>query len=304
MLCRDSLSINARGGTELMKDRFLKVVKPRDNIQIYVSRIEEPLDLSKIRIYWAHDLPGDSGANFLKENWNMFHAFVFVSKWQMEQFISFYEIDRKICHVIENCLDSSMPTHKNERSFINLAYWSTPHRGLEILVPVFKALSEKHRNIHLDVFSSFNLYGWPQRDESYQRLFQECKDHPKITYHGCVNNDMLIQLLPEIDIFAYPSIWPETSCLCLIEAMSAGKICVHSDLAALPETSMCLTDIYKYSPVMLDHANVFYSILDHIIENFDQFSEKSSLLPSYVNEKYSLERFGQLWETLLQDLEK
>jgi hypothetical protein len=52
----------------------------------------------------------------------------------------------------ESCLQKDNDT-------IRLVYTSTPQRGLEILVPVFKYLTERHKNIHLDVFSSFKIYG-------------------------------------------------------------------------------------------------------------------------------------------------
>ena len=58
-------------------------------------------------------------------------------------------------------------------------------------------------------------------------------------------------------IFAYPSIWPETSCIALIEAMSAGLLCVHSAYAALPETSANWTMMYPISEDHQQHCNIF-----------------------------------------------
>ena len=50
----------------------------------------------------------------------------------------------------------------------------------------------------------------------------------------------------------YPNTFKETSCLCLIEAMSAGCVCVHSSLGALPDTSNGLTCMYEYTPDKLE----------------------------------------------------
>ena len=49
----DSLAVNAKGGTELMKFALQEHVPSDllDEFQIYVSRVEEPLDESKVRIY-------------------------------------------------------------------------------------------------------------------------------------------------------------------------------------------------------------------------------------------------------------
>ena len=41
-----------------------------------------------------------------------------------------------------------------------------------------------------------------------------------MTYHGFKPNDVVRKALSEAHIFAYPSIWVETSCISAIEAMS------------------------------------------------------------------------------------
>ena len=39
--------------------------------------------------------------------------------------------------------------------------------------------------------------------------------------------------------------------------MSAGCVCVHSSLGALPDTSNGLTCMYEYTPDKLEHYNRF-----------------------------------------------
>jgi hypothetical protein len=72
------------------------------------------------------------------------------------------------------------------------------------------------------------------------------RQHPKIRYHGTQPNAAVREALTRAHVFAYPSVWPETSCLCLIEAMSAGLVCVHSNLGALFETAAHWTQIYPF----------------------------------------------------------
>ena len=141
----DSLSTKAMGGTELMKNQLVRRIDPKllDEFQIFVSRAEEPFDSSKIRLFWAHDLPGDPASAHLKNGgWRNYHRLIFVSHWQMQQYIAFYGIPWSKCIVLQNAID---PIDVSERIYgggtIRLAYWSTPHRGLNILVPVFDRLT-------------------------------------------------------------------------------------------------------------------------------------------------------------------
>lgn len=177
----------AMGGTELMKyglyDRLDKDLL--SNFQIIPSRVRE-LDPNKKKVYWLHDLPHDPESQHLKDGgWDKFDRLVFVSYWQQQQYKNFLGVPFEKGIVLKNAIvpidkiDKGDPTKE-----LRIIYHTTPHRGLEILVPIFEALSEKYPHIVLDVFSSFNAYGWPQRDEPYKELFERCKNHPKINYHG------------------------------------------------------------------------------------------------------------------------
>ena len=81
--------------------------------------------------------------------------------------------------------------YKGNNEEIRLIYTSTPQRGLTILVPVFIELAKKYPNIHLDVFSSFKIYGWDEADKQFEPLYDMCRNHPQITYHGFAPNDVV-----------------------------------------------------------------------------------------------------------------
>jgi UDP-glucose:(glucosyl)LPS alpha-1,2-glucosyltransferase len=303
----DQLATNAKGGTELMKFALADKMPAGllDNFQIFVSRVEDPMDETKIRIYWLQDLPGDPASEHLKNGgWNKFHKLVFSSNWQMQAYIQYYGIPWSRCIVMHNAIDIIPPHEKPKDGIIRLAYWSTPHRGLNILVPVFNKLCEKYDNIELDVYSSFKLYGWEQRDQQYESLFAACREHPKINYHGSIPNEELKKALEKTHILAYPSIWTETSCITLMEAMSAGLLCVHSNLGALPETSANWTMMYQYNEDLNEHAGIFCSALDTAIANINDEGVQSRLasMQSYANVFYNWQVRAYAWEALLTGL--
>lgn len=303
---RNETNQNSFGGTERMTERLAKEIDKNllSEFQIVSSRVRE-LQGDKIRIFWCHDLAKDPESEFLrdKNEQNKFHKFVFVSNWQMQNYIQEYDLPWSKCVVLQNAIDI-FETHEKPKNEIRLIYTPTPHRGLNILLPVFDKLCEKHDNIHLDVFSSFELYGWQSRDEHYKELFNFANTHEKITYHGTQPNEVVRKALMQSHIFAYPSTWQETSCLCLIEAMSAGLACVHSNYGALYETSNNWTYMYQYNEDLNTHARTFYGVLDAVIENVasGELTNRLETAMHYTNAFYSWERRRVEWENLLKVL--
>ncbi len=306
---KNELSKNAMGGTELLLYKLYSSL-PEDllkEFQIIPTRLSGELDETKIRIAWIHDLVGDGNVDYLKNGgWKKFHLLVFVSNWQMQSFINAYNIPWSRCLVIENSIypidniDFDKPKDK-----IKLIYTPTPHRGLSILINAFPYLLQEFPNLELDVFSSFNLYGWGERDKEYQKLFDICRDNPNINYHGTQSNETVRKALTEAHIFAYPSIWQETSCLCLIEAMSAGLVCVHSNLGALYETSANWTFQYHYNENVELHTMAFMQAMKAAINNFNQDKMvKNRLLnqKNYVDQIHNWNYKKIQWEGLLKQL--
>lgn len=305
---QNELSKNAKGGTELMLERLHESVNPEllKEFQIIPSRVRD-LNEDKLRVLWIHDLPGDPESEHLKnEGWNKFHKIVFVSNWQMQAFINMYKIPWNRCIVLHNAIEP-IPFEKKSREKIKLIYHTTPHRGLSILVPVFQKLNETFDNIELDVYSSFKIYGWEQRDEQFKSLFKECENTPNINYHGSVSNEEIREALKKSNIFAYPSIWPETSCLSLIEAMSSGNICVHPNLAALYETAANWTHMYQWTNDSNEHANMFYSVLRSAIEEIinspeENYHNKIMTQKSYTDVFFNWNIRKMQWEAMLSSL--
>lgn len=309
-IAKDKLSGNAMGGTELMKMRLENSIDPTllDNFQIFASRVHEDLSDKHVRILWLHDLAGDPESEHLKNGGHKkFHKLVFTSNWQMRGYIERYNIPWSKCIVIRNGIVPIDFTEKKRDGKIRLVYTPTPHRGLNILYSVFDKLSQEHDDIELDVFSSFKLYGWEERDDQFKDLYKRLQDHPKINYHGTVSNEEVRKHLIDSHIFAYPSIWQETSCLCLMEAMSAGLMCAHPNFGALPETAANWTYMYQMQDELSDHANMFYTVLRAVIHdvkmyNDEEYVSKYRPQKAYADVFYNWELIRMQWESLLESL--
>ncbi len=303
----NEISKNSKGGTELMR-MGLEERLPADlleDFQIICSRVRKIED-DKIRIYWLHDLPEDPETNHLKNqsSRDRFHKLVFCGNWQYQRYRDYLQVPHdESCTVLETAIDpiSFDPKPKDE---IRLVYTSTPQRGLEILVPVFEELCKKHDNIVLDVFSSFGIYGWTDADQRFEGLFERCRKHPKINYHGAQPNEVVRETLKKAHILAYPSIWMECNSRSVIEAMSAGMLCVHPNFAGLPDTAGGLNMMYQWDTNVNTHANKFFQALDQAINTvmLDDVQNYLRIVKIYADTRYNWSKVASQWHDLLQGL--
>jgi len=313
---------NAAGGTEMYMRFLYNGNIPRhllENVQIIPSRFRE-LKEDKIRIWFEHNLPNDpeSRKPFEDEKIrNNIHKNVFLSNWHYQTFIMTLGVpyDKNSC-VIEGGMHCIEPFHKSPNlpkkpdpnKVVNISYHTTPHRGLELLVPVFVKLAEEDKNIHLHVHSSFKMYGWADRDEQYRQLFDICKNHPQITYHGFTKHeDLIVTMEKDYHIFAYPNIWPETMCRALLEAMYYGLVCVHPDLAALTDTSGAInkymyggtSDHSKHAQI---HKNYLKMAIEDVRKNNDIHVQDLKFNREYIQRRYNTDYVYSKWIKILEEL--
>jgi len=305
----NEISENANGGTEIAKRMLGDIIDPKllEEFQIICSR-QRDFDWEKIRVFWCHDLPEDPESEKFKDKefLDSFHKFVFISDWQYQRYQLVHNLpyDNKSI-VLESGIEPAPESClQKDNDTIRLVYTSTPQRGLEILVPVFKYLTERHKNIHLDVFSSFKIYGWDEMDKQFEPLYDEIREHPNMTYHGFVPNNELKEHLNKSHIFAYPSTWIETSCRAMLEAMSAGLVCVHPNYGALAETSGSLNIMYQGNSDKGKHANVFVNHLNAAIEFVKSNNHKDMINfnKTFVDSRYNIQRIKGMWELMMKNL--
>lgn len=305
----NEVSKNSQGGTEMVK-RGLAERLPAglaDEFQVICSRVRE-LEEDKIRVYWLHDLPEDPETNHLKEenSRNRFHRLVFCGNWQYNRYRDFLGIPPSKDHiVIETPIDPFKSVEK-KKDKIRMIYTSTPQRGLQLLVPVFKKLAEKYDNIHLDVFSSFKIYGWDEADKNFEPLYDEIREHPQMTYHGFAPNETVREHLLDAHILAYPSIWLECNSRSVIEAMSAGVLCVHPNTGGLPDTAGGMNFMYQADADHNTHANLFYHALEHAISVIHKEETESylKLVKAYADSRYNWTKVAAQWKDLLEGLKQ
>lgn len=306
---------NAMGGTELQKHELYRRLDDSllDDFQIICSRVRA-LDKDRMRVLWLHDLPNDpESAHLADGGWKNFDKLVYVSHWQRQQYEMFLGVPPSAGVVLQNSINPiEAHTKPDVDDVIRLVYYSTPHRGLSILNEVFKHLSPQWQanglNVELEVFSSFELYGWGQRDEPFQPLFDELRGQDKVVYHGAVPNEEIHEAIQRSHIWCLPSIWPETACICLMEAMSGGLTCVHSSLAGLPETAANWTMMYDITEDMQDHVNRFaqwlVNAVNMVAAKDERYDQRLHMQKSYADGFYSWDTREIQWQQFLTHLKE
>lgn len=305
----DGTYVGANGGTEMMNKALYERVDNDllEQFHIIKSRVRS-VDENKKNILWLHDTWDDPESQHLRdaESRGQFDKLVFVSNYQLQTYNLAHGVPYSDSVVLKNAIDPLMMSMEDkDKDQIRLIYHTTPHRGLNILYAAVEKLGEMLGDkIHLDVFSSFNAYGWPERDKPYEDLFEQIKAHPQMTYHGYQPNSVVRDALKKAHIFAYPNIWPETSCIAAIEAMSAGCEIVCPNYAALPETTGNFARMYQWDEHPQAHANIFVNQLYAAIMSIDEQNTKTKLMfqKNWVDNFYNWDLRAAEWTNMLQGI--
>jgi hypothetical protein len=98
-----------------------------------------------------------------------------------------------------------------------LAYTSTPHRGLNVLLSVFPAIRNEVPDVRLRVYSDMKLYYLgADADREFLPLYERCLTTPGIDYIGTVPQPQLAAALRNASILAcIPARLPKPAALSL-----------------------------------------------------------------------------------------
>ena len=299
------------GGTELIYNRVMDRIDDdlKEKFLVVPQRVrEDHVNDSRDKILWLHDLAEDPESAHLshEKNRQMFRKLVFPSNWALWDFHQKLGVPFDQCMVIPNCIEPIEPHEKPKDGKKKIIYFSTPHRGLNILESVVRLLKDKRDDFELDVYSSFKLYGRDQQDTlpEYKDLYARLEELDCVNYHGTVSNGEIREALKQTHILAYPSTYLETSCLVAIESLAAGCLAVVPNYGALPETCKDFALMYPWCASDQIHAANHYHYLNAALDNYWSEATQSvlDLQVGYYNYFYSMDSCAMKWNNLLKGL--
>jgi len=299
-----------RGATELQMEMLERHVSKEilDQVQICTSIPGKvPLDKDKLNILWqknSWDQPNLQEFFRNKDRHKEYDWYVFNSHWNYEKFRYFFDIPTNKSIVIKNGIED-FPVRKiyKKGEPIKLVHHCTPWRGLNVLLRAMQEI--KDPKITLDVYSSSKIYGSEFseiHDEEFLPLYEQAKKLPNVNYIGYKPNEHIKEMMPQYDMFVYPSIFEETSCVSVLEALSCGVHVITNNFGALYETCaewpVYVNYSTNYEQMALDTASAIWTASNYLHEDYIQ--EHLDEQQKFYKKFYNWKKKGQEWTNFLK----
>jgi len=279
-----------------------------DQVQICTSIPGKvPLDKDKLNILWqknSWDQPNLQEFFRNKDRHKEYDWYVFNSHWNYEKFRYFFDIPTNKSIVIKNGIED-FPVRKiyKKDEPIKLIHHCTPWRGLNVLLRAMQEI--KDPKITLDVYSSSKIYGSEFseiHDEEFLPLYEQAKKLPNVNYIGYKPNEYIKKMMPQYDMFVYPSIFEETSCVSVLEALSSGVHVITNNFGALYETCaewpVYVNYSTNYEQMALDTASAIWTASNYLHEDYIQ--EHLDEQQKFYKKFYNWKKKGQEWTNFLK----
>lgn len=187
------------------------------------------------RWLWLHDVPDPR--MYTKEILDNTDKILVLSNYH-KSFLKFIPDDKFM--VTSNGIDLSLFEGKEERDLNTLIYSSAYNRGLEHLLEWWPEIKKAVPEAKLRVFYGFNTSDSMQsNDKEYQAWKKKILEGLKqegIYHGGRIDQVELAKEYERANIWAYPTEFPEISCITAMKAQAAGTYPITSGFAALEET--------------------------------------------------------------------
>lgn len=159
-----------------------------------------------------------------------------------------------------------------------LLYSSTPNRGLEFLIPIFRRIREGHPDAELHVYSSFdrNSREWPSTDLE-EPIIEVVRKEPGWVVHDSVLQEKLAEAYLQGSLLVYPCNFPETCASTTLEAQAAGCPIVTTALASLPETVGKAGVLISGDPNERVYQDAFVEAVDKLLTDDQLWDEYSKI---------------------------
>lgn len=250
----------------------------------------------KALVFWSHDIimKGEDRREIYKHS----NAFVCVSNWHGA--ISFDpddpSNDDEMAEVImPNAVDLRLFEGGETRYPGRMVWTSNPNRGLWTAIRIFRKLRRRWPMLELHIYGRSSIYGWSSTtDPMWEGPYLPEPDEPNVYLHEPLNKADLARELMKAWVLFYPTTWPETFSLAVLEAQAAGTPVICNPYAALSET------MYGGAFATLDKPGFDFEGAVEALMDRDEW-ELQSLRGLEFARSHGWENISDRWEQFLRD---
>jgi len=159
-----------------------------------------------------------------------------------------------------------------------------PHKGVHILIKAFKKVSSD--NISLKIYGTGT-------DKSYSKqLLAMAKGDRRIEFCDVYSQEQVGEVLQRVDVVVVPSLWYETYCLILHEALSCNLPVIASDVGVMAGRVKDGVDGFLFR---MGDSHHLREVLQRLLDNpaiMNEFKRNisSMVIPRVEQEAYAYER--------------
>lgn len=249
--------------------------------------------------YMSHDAYDQQNVKWLMNaNAEQYlNKIICVSKWQRNTFINYMRVNPDKLTVLGNPIIYSLYQGYTERDPNKLVFTSIPYKGLDVLPDLFNeiCIRSKNDNLHLHIYSSFELYNREKDNETYSNAFKELMRTKSVYVYRPIPMNQLAFVFKSSSLNLAPSTYHETFGRVFVESAAAGCLTVAMNNGANKE-------IIGDNGFVLDYPNIYNT------EAFDCFVDKVCELLStdLYSKRVNAEREMKKWNytTIAKQLEK
>ena len=245
-----------------------------------------------------------------RESWDYF---VFKSNWQAETLRETFSLNDQKIRILTNAVAPFFHQGPKRTSFFFdenrppiLYFSSTPFRGLEVLCQAFPLIAREIPGVRARVFSSMKPYHSLANDSVHGPLYDACH-RAGMEYVGSLDQRALSREVRSADVLAFPSTYPETSCITIMEAMASSVVVVTRALGAIPETSAGFAHLMPAAfprggpNLPKNYADFLVSAIRGCMASPRETANRLERQRSYSVVNYDWDPKAVEWEALLQE---
>ena len=135
-------------------------------------------------------------------------------------------------------------------------------------------------------------------------LYKQASELPNVNYIGYRPNSFILENLNKYNMYVYPSIFEETSCISAIESLSAGLYSIVTNYGALYETCAEFPMYVTYTKDLKILSQTFAAAIEMAAKTLHEKAIQDSLdmQQAFYKKYYNWDKKAMEWNNFLYNV--